>query len=128
MFFEVIGHSLKHAFEETWLMALLLIFFYIVIELLEQKVDLAKKNRLGGAFGPLFGSVTGLVPQCGFSVMAAKLFEKRYITVGTLMAIFMATSDEAFLILFTKAFSDARALQAIAPLIFIKISIKHFLH
>ena len=98
-FFEHAGHNLLHSLEHTWPLLLFLFVIYALMELLESKADLQKVTRLGGKLGPLVGSATGLVPQCGFSVMAAKLFERKYITVGTLLAIFMATSDEAFVIM-----------------------------
>ena len=120
-FWEIIGHSALHALEETAKIAPFLLLFYIVIELLEQRVDLAGKSRLGGALGPLIGSASGLVPQCGFSVMAAKLYEKRYITIGTLMAIFLSTSDEAFLILVAGGATDVKGLATILPLFAAKI-------
>ena len=88
-----------HATEDTIPLLPWILLFYIVIQLLETKVDLSKANHLNGKLGPLVGSASGLVPQCGFSVMAAKLFERKYITIGTLFAIFFATSDEAFIIM-----------------------------
>ncbi|MBQ8684792.1 MAG: arsenic efflux protein [Clostridia bacterium] len=89
---------LLHAVEETLPLLPWILFIYILIELLESKANL-QNARLSGKFGPVIGSATGLIPQCGFSVMAAKLFEQKYITVGTLLAIFFSTSDEAFIIL-----------------------------
>lgn len=74
---------------------------YVLIEILNGKTDLKMANRFGGKLGPVVGAATGLIPQCGFSVMAAKLFEQKYITLGTLLAIFFSTSDEAFIILFS---------------------------
>ena len=90
---------LLHAIEDTlpllpWILAL-----YVVIQLVEAKVDTRKINNLGTRLGPVVGAATGLIPQCGFSVMAAKFFERKYITVGTLLAIFVATSDEAFILM-----------------------------
>jgi hypothetical protein len=98
-FFEHAGHNVLHALEHTWPLLPFLFLIYALMELLESKADLQKVTKLGGKLGPLVGSATGLVPQCGFSVMAAKLFERKYITIGTLLAIFMATSDEAFIIM-----------------------------
>jgi hypothetical protein len=92
-------HALEHAFFDTLTLLPWLVIIYIVIELLENKTDISRSKRLQGKAAPLIGSVTGLIPQCGFSVMAAKLFEQKYITIGTLFAIFLSTSDEAFIIL-----------------------------
>lgn len=50
-------------------------------------------------YGPLFGALIGCIPQCGFSVMAASLFGERVISAGTLVAVFISTSDEALPIL-----------------------------
>ena len=98
-FLEHAWHDLLHALEHTWPLLPFILIMYVVIELLESKADLRKVTRFGAKLGPLVGSATGLIPQCGFSVMAAKLFEQKYITMGTLIAIFMATSDEAFIIM-----------------------------
>ena len=92
-------HALSHAFEDTLALLPWLIIIYIAIELLENKTDLSSSKRLQGKGAPLIGAATGLIPQCGFSVMAAKLFEQKYLSVGTLFAIFLSTSDEAFIIL-----------------------------
>lgn len=96
-FFEI----LKHAVIDTIPLLPWILLMYVLIELLESKIDLKTANRFGGKFGPVVGAATGLIPQCGFSVMAAKLFEQKYITLGTLLAIFFSTSDEAFIILFS---------------------------
>ncbi|MBQ8296042.1 MAG: arsenic efflux protein [Clostridia bacterium] len=90
---------LTHAVKDTLPLLPWILFMYIIIELLENKTDFKNSNKLGGKLGPLVGSATGLIPQCGFSVMAAKLFEQKYITLGTMFAIFFATSDEAFIIM-----------------------------
>ncbi len=77
-----------------------LLLLYILIELMEHNTRMGRASAaLAGRWAPLLGSATGLVPMCGFSVMAAKLYEKKYLTLGTLLAVFIATSDEAFLVL-----------------------------
>ncbi len=111
-------HAFRHAVEDTIPLLPWLVLIYVVIELLENKTNLAGNNRLGGKLGPLIGSATGLIPQCGFSVMAAKLFEQKYITVGTLVAIFLSTSDEAFIVLLS---SGAEGAAAVLPLLAVKI-------
>ena len=69
---------------------------FIVLELLEHKLShkskkILSKNR---KIGPIIGGLLGGLPQCGFSAMAANLFSSRVITTGTLVAIFLSTSDE----------------------------------
>lgn len=108
---------LLHALEDTLPLLPWILLIYILIELLESKADLQKINRFGGKIGPLVGSATGLIPQCGFSIMAAKLFEQKYITVGTLLAIFMATSDEAFIIML----SSGEGAVWVLPMLAVKI-------
>ena len=56
---------------------------------------LAGKINLKGKFAPLIGVSVGLFPQCGFSVVATDLYLKRHITAGTLLGVYLATSDEA---------------------------------
>ena len=90
---------LLHAAEDTLPLLPWILGLYILMELIENKVDMRRVNELGGKLGPVVGAATGLIPQCGFSVMAAKFYERKYITLGTLLAIFMATSDEAFILM-----------------------------
>lgn len=72
---------------------------YFLLSFFEGKVAelLEKKKR----FAPVMGSLTGSIPQCGISVVASDLFTKGHLTPGTLLAIYLATSDEALPILFT---------------------------
>ena len=113
------GEFLLHALKHTAVLLPFIFLIYAVIELIENKADLRKVTRFGGKLGPLAGSATGLIPQCGFSVMAAKLFEQKYITVGTLLAILMATSDEAFIIMLSSGEGAAWVL----PMLLAKICI-----
>jgi hypothetical protein len=71
---------------------------YFLLSFFEGKVaELLEKKR---KFAPLIGSLTGSIPQCGISVVASDLFTKGHLTPGTLLAIYLATSDEAMPILF----------------------------
>lgn len=95
-----------------------LFLIYILIEILEHRTKLTQSRKiLQGSFAPLIGSATGLIPQCGFSVMAAKLYDAGLIGTGTILAVFIATSDEAIIILL----SDFEAAGAVMPLVLIKL-------
>ena len=89
-----------------------LFLMYVLIEFLEHGTNITKnKNILRGNLAPLLGAATGIIPQCGFSVMAAKLYDRKLIRTGTLLAVFLATSDEALIILLsygTKAYQICR--------------------
>lgn len=96
-----------------------MLIIYILIEILEHRTSLTQnKNILQGSLAPLIGSATGIVPQCGFSVMAAKLYDKGFIRTGTLLAVFVATSDEALIIML----SELSTAPMIMPLILIKLT------
>ena len=114
-------HALEHAFLDTLTLLPWLFIIYIAIELLENKTDFSRSKRLQGKGAPLIGAVTGLIPQCGFSVMAAKLYEQKYVTLGTLLAIFLSTSDEAFIILLSNGAGAVWLLPMLVCKIFIGI-------
>ena len=79
----------------------ILLVVYILIEFLEHKGSVKFEKMLASSrkFGPLWGAGLGCIPQCGFSAVMADLFSRKMITIGTLFAVFIATSDEAFAIL-----------------------------
>ena len=79
----------------------LLFLVYLLVEYLEHKNNSFMQNMFikSKRLGPVLGAIFGTVPQCGFSVIAADLFARRAISAGTLIAIFIATSDEAIPIL-----------------------------
>lgn len=96
MWYDVLLDALR---DTAWLFPFLLLL-YILVELMEHNTRVGKPSRaLSGKWAPLLGTATGIVPMCGFSVMAAKLWKRRHITLGTLLAVFIATSDEAVIVL-----------------------------
>ena len=78
---------------------------YLIMEYIEHKTKDKTKEAIkkSGKFGPLIGSLLGIVPQCGFSVAATNLYAARVITLGTLIAIYLSTSDEMLPILLSEA-------------------------
>lgn len=75
----------------------LLFLSYLFISFLEKQGSLASRLNYLFAYrlGPFFGALLGCLPQCGFSVIAASLYAQKAISVGTLVAVFISTSDEA---------------------------------
>ena len=94
---------------------------FLIIELLEHKAN--KKSleviKKSGKFGPIVGSLLGVIPQCGFSVMATNLYVARVVSLGTLIAIYLSTSDEMLPILLSE--------QASISTIFLLVGIKFFI-
>jgi hypothetical protein len=113
---------LLDAFLDTLKIFPFLLVIYILIELLENKTSFTRNHALlQGKLAPLLGTATGLIPQCGFSVMAAKLYDKGLIRTGTLLAVFIATSDEAFIILLSSGAVNPQAAASLMPMVLIKL-------
>lgn len=98
-------HVLEHTLIDTIKLLPFLFIAYLVIELIEQKAGekTTKLVQKSGKFGPVLGSLLGVVPQCGFSAAASNLYAGRIITMGTLISIFLSTSDEMLPILISEA-------------------------
>lgn len=77
---------------------------YLIMEYLEHKTGEKTKSiiKKSGKLGPLWGGILGIFPQCGFSAVAANLYTGRIITLGTLIAVFLSTSDEMLPILISE--------------------------
>lgn len=78
---------------------------YLIMEYIEHKTSDKVKTiiKKSGKFGPVLGAIVGIFPQCGFSVSATNLYSARVITLGTLISVYLATSDEMLPILITEA-------------------------
>ena len=76
---------------------------FLVIEFLEHRAQDKIKHIFtrAGIAGPFIGTILGCIPQCGFSVMSANLYSSGIITLGTLISVFLSTSDEAIILLAT---------------------------
>ena len=98
---------------------------YIIMELIEthagEKTE--KAIRKSGKFGPIIGAILGIVPQCGFSAVASNFYAARIITRGTLIAIFLSTSDEMLPILISKGAEIGLIVQILAIKAFIGLGI-----
>lgn len=98
-------HVLEHTLIDTIKLLPFLFLAYLVIEYIEQKAGDKTTHVIqkAGKFGPVLGGLLGIVPQCGFSAAASNLYAGRIVTTGTLIAIFLSTSDEMLPILISEA-------------------------
>lgn len=94
---------------------------FLIIEFFEHKLSHKTERTIkeAGKLGPLLGSLLGAIPQCGFSVLATNLYITRIISLGTLIAIYLSTSDEMLPILL----AEKAPINTILSLILIKIGI-----
>lgn len=95
-FLHIAEHVLEHALEDTLYLIPFLYVTYLLMEWLEHKTGQRTQSAIkrAGAAGPVIGALLGVVPQCGFSAVSATLYAGRVITLGTLFAVFLSTSDE----------------------------------
>ena len=93
LFLDILLDSLK----DSILVFAFVFLFHVILSFIETPVSnfLIKRKKTS----PIFGALFGLIPQCGTSVVGAELYIKKYITVGTLIAVFLSCSDEALLVL-----------------------------
>lgn len=101
--FNGIFDILLDAVVDTVKMLPFLFIAFLVIEFLEHKAQDKIRTFFArtGVTGPFVGTILGCIPQCGFSVMSANLYSSGIITLGTLIAVFLSTSDEAIILLAT---------------------------
>ena len=82
-----------------------LLITYIIMEYIEHQTGKKTRNviKKSGKFGPFLGAVLGIFPQCGFSAAASNLYAGKVLTTGTLIAIYLSTSDEMLPVLISEA-------------------------
>ncbi|MBQ2835515.1 MAG: arsenic efflux protein [Clostridia bacterium] len=109
-------HILEHTLLETVRLIPFLFITYLIMEYIEHKTSNKVKETIqkSGKFGPLLGAIVGIFPQCGFSVSATNLYAARVITLGTLISVYLATSDEMLPILLTESVSFSTILTILA--------------
>lgn len=93
---DMIKDALLDAGSDTLKLLPFLFLTYILLEWLERKTGEKQTNLMMkvGRWGPVIGSLAGIVPQCGFSAMASSLYAGGVLSIGTLIAVFLSTSDE----------------------------------
>lgn len=112
---------ISDALADSLRMVPLLLIIYIGTELIEYRFGnkLRETVQKAGKIGPIIGALAGSFPQCGFSVVATALYVQRLVTMGTLLAVYISTSDEAIPIIL----SQPDKINVIFPLILVKILI-----
>lgn len=111
---------LLHVFEHSVMDTLGLVPFLLVTYLAMEALEHASADRIqavvrsSGKAGPVVGALLGAVPQCGFSAMAATLYAGRVVTVGTLVAVILSTSDEMVPVFLANQAPPARMLAIMA--------------
>ena len=117
----VLEHALEHTVGDVIGLLPFLFLTYLAMELMEHYAG-NKFNKViqnSGKYGPFLGAVLGVMPQCGFSAAASSFFSARIIGVGTLIAVFLSTSDEMLPILL----SESVPLTSIAKILGTKVVI-----
>ena len=119
----ILEHTLLHTIEDSVKLLPFLFLTYLFMELLEHTTGGKVQNKIrnAGKVGPLWGGLLGIMPQCGFSAAASSLYAGRVITVGTLLAVFLSTSDEMLPIFISAAVAPATIFKILAAKVCIAI-------
>jgi hypothetical protein len=114
-------HIINHSIKDTLTIIPFLFIAFLFMEYIEHKFNKKTKNIIerAGKSGPLLGSILGVFPQCGFSVMGTNFYAARIISLGTLISIYLSTSDEMLPIML----SEGLKLSQIFYILFIKVVI-----
>lgn len=121
---ELIWDCLLDALVDSLKILPFLFLTYLIMEYVEHRMEETSKDaiRKSGRLGPLFGALCGIVPQCGFSAAASNLYAGRVITIGTLIAVYLSTSDEMLPILI----SERVSMKTMAIILLMKLVIALF--
>lgn len=114
-------HLIEHTLLDCLKLVPFLFLTYLLMEYLEHKTGqkLQKSIQKAGRFGPLIGGILGAVPQCGFSAAASGFYAGKVITPGTLLAVFLSTSDEMLPVMI----SERAGTGLILKILFLKVVI-----
>ena len=123
-FFHILGHSVLHTLIDTAKIVPFLFLTYLLMEFLEHKAGGAPERwlRTSGKIGPLVGGALGVLPQCGFSAAATGFYPGRMITTGTLIAVYLSTSDEMLPILLSSGAPLPTVLKLLATKLIIGVA------
>ena len=123
-FFHLLWHSLLHTLIDTAKIVPFLFLTYLLMEFLEHKASGAPERWLRGSgkVGPLIGGALGVLPQCGFSAAATGFYTGRMITTGTLIAVYLSTSDEMLPILISSGAPIPTVFKLLGTKLFIGIA------
>lgn len=121
----VLLHSLEHALTDSLKLVPFLFVTYFLMECLEHMAGERAMTLLSrsGRVGTLLGGIFGAIPQCGFSAVAASLYSGRVITLGTLFAVFLSTSDEMLPIMISARAPAGEILQIIGVKVALGIAV-----
>lgn len=119
----ILIHSWEHAFSDSLKILPFLFLTYLIMEFLEKKTG--EKSNLwlekAGKAGPVAGGLLGIIPQCGMSTVASNLYAGRIISVGTLIAIYLSTSDEMLPIMISQSVDSGIIAKVLATKVVIAI-------
>ncbi len=118
-------HILEHSLIDSIKLVPFLFISYLLMEYLEHKSkDISERIlKQSGRFGSVIGASLGLIPQCGFSSAAAGLYSARVISLGTLVAVFLSTSDEMIPIFFSHNVSITLIIKILAIKLVVAIAV-----
>ncbi len=105
-----------HALLDSAKLLPILVLVHILMAVIDKYAGKKTYSLLKGPLSPLIGTAAGSLPQCGFSVAATRLYTKKYIPLGALIAVYVATSDEAIVILL----GSPEGAKKLLPLLIIK--------